>query len=86
MCMSPSAVGWRYVSETNVDCMVRGDIFSLPDVADHENCFNWCNETESCGAFTIFRERCFFKNLTCANKLVAAENTELYMKQGNQVI
>ena len=88
MCLFTSAVGWRYVSKTNVDCMVDGDIFSLrSDFTKHENCFNWCNQMESCGAFTLYRDTCYFKNLTCSNKLVAAEVTELlYMKQGSQVI
>ena len=85
--MFTSADVWQYRTQANVDCMMGGNIFTLrSDNTKHENCFNWCNERESCGAFTLFHDTCNFKNLTCANKLVTAENTELYMKQGNQVI
>ena len=48
----------------------------------NENCMVWCNNHDSCGGFTLWSNRCFFKNMSCGNDIINASNTILYMKKG----
>ena len=48
----------------------------------NENCIVWCNNNDDCGAFTIWSNTCFFKNMSCGNDIINSSNTILYVKKG----
>ena len=53
---------------------------------DHDNCMEWCDNYSVCGGFTVFSNRCLFKNKECANSVEAIGNVDIYIKQGILVI
>ena len=71
------------MQENNKDCLVQMDIHAMNSdgTSNHDNCMVWCNGNDNCAGFTVWCNRCFFKNLSCENDIVDGDNT-LYIKQG----
>ena len=81
-------VQYDYKKYERTHCLVNNDLHSLGsyDSTNHAKCMEVCNNNDTCGGFTVFKETCFFKSHACRNDLGNSSSTVLFLKQGNLTI
>ena len=72
-----------YKKYENKDCLQGKNLYFLPSNGINlEDCMEWCNNNDSCGAITHWYGNCYFKSKICEDNMRPVSNSVLYIKQG----
>ena len=72
-----------YISFRNKDCLHNNNIHPLnSNQSNHENCSEWCRNNSNCGGYTLYKNKCYFKNRNCKNNLFENQGRSTFIKQG----
>ena len=75
-----------YIKHLGMGCLYGNNIhtLSLSTALDFEQSKNWCNESNNCGGFTVYRNRAYFKKKDCEVNLLSKRNIVAFIKQEKQ--
>ena len=73
-----------YIGRTNHNCLGNNSLHSIESDGTpyHENCKDWCDIMNYCGAFAVFRKTCYFKKYDCFERQQKVTGSHLFFKKG----